>query len=115
MTLNLIRKVALAASIVLMSLIVPNLLGGLALAQTTLAVLRGITREERGLLPFPNARVIVHSIPEGSDRVVLSDAHGSFVVDDLVPGAYRMAAAQRSANRLAKPHRRTCWRTEPER
>jgi hypothetical protein len=54
-------------------------------------VLHGTTLDPRGLLA-PQVKVIVHSIQDNTDRVVTSDAQGSFVVGSLQPGRYQLTA-----------------------
>jgi hypothetical protein len=60
-------------------------------AQSTFGDLRGVTRDPSGL-PLPNAAVTVRSVDENSDRKVISDDDGAFLVENLKPGHYQLTA-----------------------
>jgi hypothetical protein len=60
-------------------------------AQSTFGDLRGVTRDPSGL-PLPHAAVTVRSVDENSDRKVISDDEGAFLVENLKPGHYQLTA-----------------------
>jgi len=62
-------------------------------AQSTFGDLRGTTRDPSGL-PLPATAVTVHSLDENSDRRVMSGEDGAFVIENLKPGRYQLAAAK---------------------
>ena len=55
------------------------------------ASLSGTVTDPSGAV-VPNARVTVHSIGTGADRVIETDAAGIYVVPSLIPGDYRVQA-----------------------
>jgi hypothetical protein len=63
-------------------------------AATTLSDLRGVTRDAGGLLPVPEAQVLVHDVDEDTDRTVVSDASGVFIIKNLNPGHYQLKASK---------------------
>ena len=87
---RLLLKVLLSASLILPA--TAELLGSDAYAQSTLGVLRGVTRDPGGLVCLPNAQVTVRSLDEDGVRSVQSGADGAFVVPDLKPGRYQITA-----------------------
>ena len=42
----------------------------------------------------PGARVSVHSVEDNTDRNIVSDYDGTFVVENLRPGRYQLRAAK---------------------
>lgn len=83
-------KILLAASLTLPAL--AELSGADAFAQSTLGVLRGVTRDPGGFVCLPRAQVTLHSLDDGSERAVPSGADGAFVVANLKPGRYQIMA-----------------------
>ena len=59
----------------------------------------GVTLNVLGA-PLPGAQVSVHSMEDNTDRNIISDADGTFVVDNLRPGRYQLRAAKKG---LASP------------
>ena len=57
--------------------------------------IRGTTRDGSGLLTVGKVRIVIHSAAEKVDRTVMSDDHGIFVVSDVKPGRYEIAAEKR--------------------
>ena len=62
-------------------------------AQSTFGDLRGVTRDPSGL-PLPSAQVTVHSLDENTDRRAVSGDDGTFTVENLKPGHYRLTASK---------------------
>src|ERR1700751_2535016 len=62
-------------------------------AQSTFGDLRGITRDPSGL-PLKQEVVNVHSLDENTDRSVTSGDDGSFAVENLKPGHYKLIATK---------------------
>src|ERR1700722_18623532 len=57
------------------------------------ASLRGGTRSVDGL-PIPGVHITAHRAEDNSDSMVTSGADGTFAVDDLKPGQYRISASK---------------------
>jgi len=55
------------------------------------SVLHGTTLDASGLAA-PAVQVTIHSVDENTDRVVMSDGQGNFVVGSLKPGHYQLTA-----------------------
>src|SRR5713101_2210238 len=53
--------------------------------------LRGFIRNAVGA-PLPGAQVIARYVEENADRIAVSGGDGSFLIDNLRPGHYRLAA-----------------------
>src|SRR5580698_3582012 len=60
---------------------------------SALASLRGATRSVDGL-PIPGVHIIAHRVDDSSDSSVSSGADGTFAVDELKPGQYRISASK---------------------
>ncbi len=58
-----------------------------------LASLHGATRSADGL-PIPGVHLTAHRIEDNSDSTVTSGADGTFTVDELKPGQYRISASK---------------------
>ena len=58
-----------------------------AAASTILGVTRG-----PGGVPLAGTRVVVRSLEDGTNRVLMSDGEGAFAVADLKPGRYKLVA-----------------------
>jgi Putative beta-barrel porin-2, OmpL-like. bbp2/Carboxypeptidase regulatory-like domain len=58
-----------------------------------LASLRGATRSVDGL-PIPGVHIIAHRVEDNSDSLVTSGADGTFAVDELKPGQYRISTSK---------------------
>src|ERR1700680_3472364 len=58
-----------------------------------LASVRGATRSGDGL-PIPGVHIIAHRVEDNSDSTVTSGADGTFAVDELKPGQYRISASK---------------------
>ena len=53
----------------------------------------GVTLNALGA-PVPGVRVSVHSVEDNTDRNIVSDYDGTFVVDNLPPGRYQLRATK---------------------
>ena len=78
---RILRSLSLATGLVALNCSV-------AVAQSS-ASLSGTVTDPTGAV-VPGATVTVHSIGQGTDRVVTTDSAGSYVVPSLQPGAYRV-------------------------
>jgi len=58
-----------------------------------LTSLRGATRSADGL-PIPGVHITAHRVEDSSDSTVTSGADGTFTVDELKPGQYRITASK---------------------
>jgi Putative beta-barrel porin-2, OmpL-like. bbp2/Carboxypeptidase regulatory-like domain len=56
--------------------------------------IHGTTRDPGGFLPAPQARVSARNIADGSTLTVVSSQDGSFLLETLAPGTYRLEAAK---------------------
>ena len=65
----------------------------LAYGQSTLGGLHGVTRTDNGL-PLPGVQVVVHSVDDNTERSVVSNDRGAFLVENLKPGRYQLAASK---------------------
>jgi hypothetical protein len=54
-------------------------------------ILRGVTRSADGV-PLSGVQVVVHSLDENTDRSLVSNDQGAFLVEDLKPGRYQLTA-----------------------
>jgi hypothetical protein len=76
-------------------LIALSVFGGFAFAgddsRAALACLRGATRSADGL-PIPGVHIVAHRVEDNSDSIVSSGADGTFAIDELKPGQYRISA-----------------------
>ena len=52
---------------------------------------RGVTRNAEGA-PLGGVQVVVHSLDRNTDRAIVSDNQGTFLVDNLEPGRYQLTA-----------------------
>src|SRR5580698_6147457 len=57
------------------------------------ASLRGGTHSVDGL-PIPGVHILAHRVEDNSDSMVTSGADGTFFVDELKPGEYRVSASK---------------------
>jgi Putative beta-barrel porin-2, OmpL-like. bbp2/Carboxypeptidase regulatory-like domain len=57
------------------------------------ASLRGATHTVDGL-PIPGVHILAHRVEDDSDSLVTSGADGTFAVDELKPGQYRISASK---------------------
>jgi len=55
--------------------------------------LRGVTRSVQGA-PLPGVQVRVHSVEDNTDRNIVSNDQGAFLVENLRPGRYELRAAK---------------------
>jgi hypothetical protein len=65
----------------------------LAYGQSMLGGLHGVTRTDNGL-PLPGVQVVVHGVDENTERSVVSNDHGAFLVENLKPGRYQLTASK---------------------
>jgi len=65
----------------------------LAYGQSMPGALHGFTRTDHGL-PLPGVQVVVHRVDENTDRSVVSNEHGAFLVENLQPGRYQLTASK---------------------
>jgi hypothetical protein len=66
--------------------------GALLHGQSTSAVLRGVAKGPDGL-PVAESRVVAHNLEENTDRAVSTGSDGTFVIENLKPGRYRLTAS----------------------
>ena len=59
----------------------------------TLGILRGVTRSAKGA-PVSGVQVVVHSLDDYTDRSIVSDDQGAFLVENLKPGRYQLTATK---------------------
>lgn len=62
-------------------------------SRTPLAGIRGATRSSDGL-PIPGVHIVAHRVEDNSDSSVTSGADGTFAVDELKPGQYRITTSK---------------------
>jgi hypothetical protein len=80
----------MAAGCVGLSMLVP-MSGVLAHGQSTLGDIRGVVRNSSGLL-LSGAQIVVRSLDGTTDRSVMSNEIGEFLVENLQPGRYLLTA-----------------------
>ena len=68
-------------------------LSSFAYGQSRAGAIRGITRDLDGLL-LVHVHVVVHATDGKTDRTVVSNHEGAFVVENLKPGHYRLTATK---------------------
>src|SRR5208282_6325399 len=73
--------------------LVLTLASSLTYGQSMLGELHGITRDESGL-PVPGVQVIVHRVDEKIGHSVISNEHGAFRIENLIPGRYQLTASK---------------------
>jgi hypothetical protein len=78
---------------VLMALSVAGVFAWAGDDSSALASLRGATRSVDGL-PIPGVHIIAHRVEDNSDSLVTSGADGTFAVDELKPGQYRISTSK---------------------
>jgi hypothetical protein len=59
--------------------------------QSTFGSIRGVAQDESGGV-LPDSQVVVHSVDENTDRTVVTDADGGFVVENVKAGGYIVRA-----------------------
>ncbi len=79
-------RIRIASVVLLVLLLSPCACGG-----ATLGILRGVTRSAQGV-PLSGVQVVVHSLEESTDRSIVSDGQGAFLVENLKPGRYQLTA-----------------------
>jgi hypothetical protein len=84
-------QAALAGAVALTCCLLVGL--GSARAGSVSADLHGVTLNALGV-PVPGARVSVHSVADNTDRSIVSDYDGTFVVENLRPGRYQLRATK---------------------
>ena len=62
-------------------------------AQSTFGTIRGTTLDQSGS-SIPQAQVSLHSVDENSDFTAISDDHGNFMLVNVKPGHYNLAATK---------------------
>ncbi len=65
--------------------------GCAAFAQSTFGSIRGTVQDSAGAA-LPDSQVILHSVDENTDRVVKTDATGSYEMDNVLAGTYIIRA-----------------------
>jgi hypothetical protein len=60
-------------------------------AQSTAGSIRGVVQDKTGAL-VPGSRVTLHSDDENTDHVAISDASGTFLLENLKPGHFHLQA-----------------------
>jgi hypothetical protein len=83
----MVRTCSLRAALLMLSL------SAFGYGWSKLSTIQGITRDPAGL-PLAQAHVVVHSVDDNTDRSVISDDEGAFVVDNLKPGHYQLTASK---------------------
>ena len=73
--------------------LVVALSSSLAYGQSMLGSLSGVTRTDSGL-PLPGVQVVVHCVDENTERSVVSNDQGAFLVENLKPGRYQLTASK---------------------
>jgi Putative beta-barrel porin-2, OmpL-like. bbp2/Carboxypeptidase regulatory-like domain len=61
-------------------------------AQAITGDIRGVTRDPGGLLPLPQAQVVLYSLNDSSERMLISAGDGTFEAAHLPPGRYQLEA-----------------------
>jgi hypothetical protein len=79
-------RIRIASVMVLALLLSPFGYGG-----ALFGILRGVTRSAEGV-PLSGVQVVVHSLDENTDRSIVSNDQGAFLVEDLKPGRYQLTA-----------------------
>jgi len=69
-------------------------LSSLAYGQSPSGAIRGITRDPAGLL-LAHVQVVVHAVDGNTERTIVSNDQGAFVVEDLKPGHYELMATKK--------------------
>jgi hypothetical protein len=64
---------------------------GIARAQSTAGSVRGVVQDKTGAL-VPGSRITLHSNDENTDRVVIADASGTFLLENVKPGKFSLQA-----------------------
>jgi hypothetical protein len=64
---------------------------GVAHAQFTAGSIRGVVQDKTGAV-VPDSRVTLHSNDESTDHVVMADASGAFLLENLKPGKFSLRA-----------------------
>ena len=64
-----------------------------AMAGSPFGDVHGVTLNALGA-PVPGVQVSVHSVEDNIDRHIVSDYHGTFVVENLKPGRYQLRATK---------------------
>jgi hypothetical protein len=65
----------------------------LAYGQSMLGGFHGVTQTDNGL-PLSGVQVVVHGVDENTERSVISNDRGAFLVEDLKPGRYQLTASK---------------------
>ena len=78
---------SLAAYLVVLLVMTPG-----AAAQSTFGSIRGVVQDGSGAM-IPGAKVTLHSVDESTDRSVISDATGNYVLENVKGGKYSLRAA----------------------
>jgi hypothetical protein len=60
-------------------------------AQSTAGSIRGVVQDKAGAV-VPDSRITLHSDDEGTDRAVVADAYGAFLLENLKPGHFSLRA-----------------------
>src|SRR6516164_7895083 len=76
-------------------------LSSLAYGQSPSGAIRGITRDLGGLL-LAHVQVVVHAVDGNTERTIVSNDQGAFVVEDLKPGHYELMATKKGLEGRSK-------------
>ena len=82
----MVRMSSLFALVVVLS-------SSLAYGQSMPGGLHGVTRTDNGL-PLPGVQVVVRRMDENTERSVVSNDHGAFLVENLKTGRYHLTASK---------------------
>ena len=89
--LNSLGKAAFAGALAVLCCLLMSLSS--AKAGSGSADVHGVTVNALGA-PVPGVQILVHSLVDNTDRDIVSDNYGTFVVDNLSPGRYQLSAAK---------------------
>jgi hypothetical protein len=68
---------------------------GAAIAGPPSGDIHGVTRDALGS-PMPGVQVVLHGVENQSDRKIVSDAQGTYVLSNLSPGHYELRASKQN-------------------
>jgi hypothetical protein len=83
-----LRKAGVLVALLAMAMMTPSLM-----AQSTFGSVRGTVQDATGAA-IPGAQVTLHSMDQNTDRTVTSDDSGSYVIESVLAGKYRLRATR---------------------